>query len=124
LVLDVVGGRAGGPASRRLIAMGALAAVPTAATGRNDWADTTPASDAVRRIGAVHYVSVHAPADRCAHRGGLLHEGQLVGDCVEYPLHGSRFRLEDGAVERGPSGYRQPVFDVRVEGGRIAVREA
>jgi nitrite reductase/ring-hydroxylating ferredoxin subunit len=67
---------------------------------------------------------VHALADRCAHRGGALHEGELAGDCVECPLHGSLFRLEDGSVERGPSAYPQPVYDVRVQGGRIAVRAA
>jgi nitrite reductase/ring-hydroxylating ferredoxin subunit/uncharacterized membrane protein len=218
-LLDVVGGRAARPASRRLIAAGVLAAVPTAATGLTDWADTTPADDGVRRIGAVHAVAnvvalglyaaswsarrrghhrdgvalglagigaltvgghlgghlayakavgvdqtafesgpedwvevfddaalpegelrgaevdgqpvvlarlrgqIHALADRCAHRGGALHEGELVGDCVECPLHGTRFRLADGGVERGPSAYPQPAYDVRVAGGRIAVRE-
>jgi nitrite reductase/ring-hydroxylating ferredoxin subunit/uncharacterized membrane protein len=219
-VLDLVGGRDARPASRRLIAAGLLAAVPTAASGLNDWADTTPADDGVRRIGAVHAVAnvsalglyaaslaarrrghhgngvalglagiaaltlgghlgghlsyaravgvdrtafdsapedwtdvlddaalaegqlrgaeaggqpvvlarlggrVYALGDRCAHRGGSLHEGELAGDCVECPLHGSRFRLADGGVERGPSAYPQPVYDVRVEAGRIAVREA
>jgi nitrite reductase/ring-hydroxylating ferredoxin subunit/uncharacterized membrane protein len=220
VVLDLVGGRDARPASRRLIATGLLAAVPTAAAGFNDWADTTPADDSVRRVGAVHAVAnvaalglyaasfaarradhhgrgvalglagvgalmvgghlgghlsyakgvgvdqtafesgpeewtevlddaallegelrgaevdgqpvllvrvggeVHALADRCAHRGGALHEGELVGDCVECPLHGSRFRLSDGAVERGPSAYPQPVYDVQVQNGRIALREA
>jgi predicted membrane protein DUF2231 len=56
-LLDLVGGRAARPASRRLIAAGLLAAVPTAASGLNDWADTTPADDGVRRIGAVHAVA-------------------------------------------------------------------
>jgi nitrite reductase/ring-hydroxylating ferredoxin subunit/uncharacterized membrane protein len=219
-VLDVVGGRAARPAASRLIATGILAAVPTAASGLNDWADTTPASEPVRRVGAVHAVAnvtalglyaaslaarsrgrhgrgvalgfagigalsvgghlgghlsyaqavgvdrtafesggdewtevlddaalgegelrhaevdgrpvvlarvrgeVHALGDTCAHRGGTLSEGELVGDCVECPLHGSRFRLTDGGVERGPSAYPQPIYDVRVEGGRIALREA
>jgi nitrite reductase/ring-hydroxylating ferredoxin subunit/uncharacterized membrane protein len=218
VVLDVVGGRAARPASRRLIATGIVAAVPAATTGLNDWADTTPASDGVRRIGGVHAVAnvtalglfaaslaaragdrhgkgvalglagmgalavgghlgghlsfaravgvdqnalesppedwtevlddaalpegepraadldggqivlvrrnglVFALGDRCAHRGGRLHEGELAGDCIECPLHGSRFRLEDGSVERGPSSYPQPTYEVRVQNGRIAVR--
>ncbi|MEA2288617.1 MAG: hypothetical protein QOD55_614 [Solirubrobacteraceae bacterium] len=217
-LLDLVGGRAARPASQRLIGLGILAAVPTSVTGANDWADTTPASDSVRRIGAVHAVAnvaalglyaaslaarrrgdhargvalglvglgalgvgghlgghlsyskavgvdqtafeagpedwtevleesaladgrlhaaevdgrtvvlvrdggrVHALADRCAHRGGALHEGELVDGCVECPLHGSRYRLTDGSVERGPSAYPQPVYEVRVQGGRVAVR--
>src|SRR3954466_6601529 len=37
-LLDVVGGRAARPASERLIAAGVLAAVPTAASGLDDWA--------------------------------------------------------------------------------------
>jgi nitrite reductase/ring-hydroxylating ferredoxin subunit/uncharacterized membrane protein len=220
VLLDLVGGRPARPASRRLIAAGLLAAVPTAASGLNDWADTTQADDSVRRMGAVHAVAnvaalglyaaslaarrrerhgrgvalalagagalgvgghlgghlsyakavgvdrtafesgpeewtevfddaalaegemraadvegrpvvlvrlrgqVHALADHCAHRGGSLHEGEIVGECVECPLHGSRYRLADGAVERGPSAYPQPVYDVRVENGRIALRAA
>src|SRR4051794_35882009 len=41
-LLDVVGGAGSRTASRRLIATGILAALPTAASGLNDWADTTP----------------------------------------------------------------------------------
>jgi len=219
-LLDLVGGRASRPASERLIAAGVLAALPTAASGLNDWADTTPASDSVRRMGAVHAVAnvaalglyaaslaarkrdrhgrgvalglagigaltvgghfgghlsyakgvgvdvtafetgpddwtdvfadgalpegelrraelderklvlarvggqVHALADTCSHRGGALSDGEIVGACVECPLHGSRFRLDDGSVARGPSAYPQPVYDVRVTDGRIAVRAA
>src|SRR3954471_7172020 len=57
LILDVFGGREARPASRRLIAAGVLTSLPTAATGLNDWADTTPADDGVRRMGAVHAVA-------------------------------------------------------------------
>jgi hypothetical protein len=56
-LLDLVGGRAARPAAERLIATGVLAAVPTAASGLNDWADTTPADAGVRRMGAVHAVA-------------------------------------------------------------------
>src|SRR4051812_32177043 len=220
VVLDFVGGAESRPAARRLIGAGILASLPTAVSGLNDWADTTPASDEVRRIGAVHALAnvaalalytgslaarradrhgrgvvlglagmgaigvgghlgghlsyskgvgvdvtvfeagpdewtevlddsalgegelrgvevggravvlarrggqVYALADTCAHRGGSLSEGELVGDCVQCPLHASLFKLPDGSVERGPSAYPQPVFDVRVADGRIALREA
>lgn len=71
----------------------------------------------VRRNG-----TIHALADRCAHRGGPLHEGELLGDCIECPWHGTRIRLADGSLERGPSTYPQPVFEAREQGGRVEVR--
>jgi nitrite reductase/ring-hydroxylating ferredoxin subunit/uncharacterized membrane protein len=67
---------------------------------------------------------IHALADRCNHRGGPLHDGELVGDCIECPWHGSRFRLGDGSVARGPAAYPQPVFEAREHEGRIEVRAA
>jgi len=213
-MLDLIGGRAGRRASRRLTAVGVAAAVPTAASGMMDWADTEPADDEVRRVGVVHALSnvaalslyggslaarngrllrlagvaalavggqlgghlayaravgvnatafgpalddwtdagpadelrdgepvcrhvdgvavllvrdgatVRALADRCSHRGGPLHQGAIEGGCVTCPLHGSRFRLVDGSVERGPSPYPQPSYAVREHEGRVEVRSA
>lgn len=68
--------------------------------------------------------TIHALANRCAHRGGNLHEGELDGDCIACPLHGTRFRLEDGSVVRGPSAYPQPAYEARVSAGRVEVRAA
>jgi len=68
--------------------------------------------------------TIYAMADRCAHRGGPLHEGDLDGDCIACPWHGTRFRLDDGSVERGPSAYPQPVYEARVRDGRVEVRAA
>ena len=55
-------------------------------------------------------LAVHA---QCAHAGGPLAEGTLVGDAIQCPWHGSRFRLADGHVVRGPAMYDQPAYDVR-----------
>ncbi|MEA2520283.1 MAG: hypothetical protein QOF49_2363 [Chloroflexota bacterium] len=55
-------------------------------------------------------LAVHAT---CAHAGGPLPEGSLVDGAIECPWHGSRFRLADGHVVRGPAMYDQPVYDVR-----------
>ena len=66
--------------------------------------------------------TVHAMSDRCTHRGGPLHEGEIEDGCVTCPWHGSRFRLDDGSVERGPATGPQPVYDVRVSGGNVEVR--
>lgn len=55
-------------------------------------------------------LAVHA---QCAHAGGPLAEGTIVGDALECPWHGSRFRLADGHVVRGPAMYDQPAYDLR-----------
>ena len=65
---------------------------------------------------------VYALANTCSHRGGPLNDGELVDGCVECPLHGSRFRLDDGGVVQGPATTPQPAYDVREENGRIQVR--
>jgi nitrite reductase/ring-hydroxylating ferredoxin subunit/uncharacterized membrane protein len=97
----------------------------TAVAGTGDVREGTPrraeadgqAVVLVRRAGRVH-----ALADRCVHRGGSLHEGELVDGCIECPLHGSRFHLDDGSVERGPAAYPQPVFEVREIEDRVEIR--
>lgn len=51
--------------------------------------------------------------ETCAHAGGPLAEGTLVDGCIQCPWHGSRFRLTDGHVRRGPAMYDQPAYEVR-----------
>jgi len=53
-LLDLLTGEDGAEASERLIMLGIAAYGPTALTGINDWADTEPVSDGVRRAGLVH----------------------------------------------------------------------
>jgi nitrite reductase/ring-hydroxylating ferredoxin subunit/uncharacterized membrane protein len=71
----------------------------------------------VRREGRIH-----ALGEVCAHLGGPLAEGELEGDSVRCPWHGSRFCLEDGRVLDGPAVYPQPSYEARVRDGRIEVR--
>lgn len=71
----------------------------------------------VRRDGRVL-----ALADRCSHRGGPLHSGELVDGCIQCPWHGSRFEFEDGSVARGPASRPQPAYETRLVDGRIQVR--
>lgn len=68
--------------------------------------------------------TIHALHARCAHAGGPLNQGALVGDCVECPWHGSRFRLRDGRVMRGPAVYDQPAYEVRAVDGGLEARLA
>ena len=69
--------------------------------------------------------SVRALSAVCTHAGGPLDEGALDADgCVTCPWHGSRFRLQDGMVDRGPASVPEPRWDVRVDAERILVRAA
>jgi len=215
MVVDFLGGRRGQKAADRLVALGVLSALPTAATGLSDWSDTigddkrlgvahaagnvvavglygwswvarkrgrrakgvvlgvlgataatagaylgghlawrkgvnvdrhawdhapddwvgtdleAPLDDGVPVVVAVGDDQVlvvrrggvvHAISDRCGHAGGPLHEGELADGCVTCPWHQSRFRLDDGAAVHGPATGPQPGYDVRLEGGRLALR--
>ena len=65
---------------------------------------------------------LYALSDRCSHRGGALHEGEIQNGTVVCPLHQSVFALRDGALIHGPAAYPQPAWDVRARAGRIEVR--
>ena len=66
--------------------------------------------------------TVSALADRCSHRGGPLHKGEVNVDGVTCPWHFSTFRLEDGAIVRGPATAPQPAYEVRTRQGWIEIR--
>lgn len=99
-----------------------------------DWTDAMADVDlqdhapAVARVGrndvllVRHQGTISALADRCTHRGGPLHEGELVDGCIQCPWHGSRFLLSDGTTARGPASRPQPVYETRVLDGRVQVR--
>ena len=69
-----------------------------------------------------HDGHLHALHNRCSHRGCELSAGQVDGESVTCPCHGSRFSLRDGSIEQGPATARQPVFETRESRGRIEVR--
>jgi len=102
-------------------------------SGPEDWTDAGPddLSDGLPTLRTVEGTQVllvrkgpdiEAIADRCAHQGGPLHDGELKDGCVSCPWHGSTFRLADGGVVSGPSVHPQPAFDVRRREGRLQVR--
>jgi nitrite reductase/ring-hydroxylating ferredoxin subunit/uncharacterized membrane protein len=66
--------------------------------------------------------AIVAYADRCTHRGGPLHEGELRDGCVNCPWHASAFSLADGSVVSGPATRPQPGLEVDVRGNRVFVR--
>lgn len=92
-------------------------------------APDTPADKPVKaKAGAQTLVVVRRGAtlnvlhDVCAHQGCSLSDGKIVGDTIECPCHGSRYRLADGRVVRGPAVYDQPHYEVREVDGKIEVR--
>jgi nitrite reductase/ring-hydroxylating ferredoxin subunit/uncharacterized membrane protein len=83
-LLDLLTPGQDGKASERLIAVGLAAYAPTAAAGINDWADTEPVDDGVRRAGLVHAgsnvlaMSLYVGSWR-ARRRGARGRGALLG---------------------------------------------
>ncbi len=67
---------------------------------------------------------IFALANRCSHMGGPLAEGEIHGDTVTCPWHGSRFCMKTGEVLDGPAVHPQPKLEVRVEGGQVLVRRS
>ncbi|HWQ52797.1 MAG TPA: Rieske 2Fe-2S domain-containing protein [Bryobacteraceae bacterium] len=65
---------------------------------------------------------IRAIAEVCSHLGGPLAEGEIVGETVRCPWHGSRYSLETGQVIDGPSTHNQPCLEARVRDGQIEVR--
>lgn len=65
-----------------------------------------------------------AIAATCSHAGGPLDEGELQGDVVQCPWHGSRFSMRDGKVRTGPATFSQPRYDVLVRDGMIHLKQA
>jgi nitrite reductase/ring-hydroxylating ferredoxin subunit/uncharacterized membrane protein len=213
--LDHAGGKGAEPAATRLIGLGIVASLPTAASGYLEWADSAGGRAATRRVGLVHAVAnvtaltlfsasflarkrgrdgralalagssalavgghlgghlayVHgegvavttfeagasewsiampetelpngrptcaevdgvplllyrdgerlsALANRCTHRGGPLHEGDVTDGKVTCPWHGSQFDLRTGSVCRGPASSPQPAYEVRLREGQVEV---
>lgn len=114
-LLDLLGGGEARKASERLIALGIAAYPPTALTGVNDWADTEPADERVRRAGLIHAGSNAVAlgmygASLMARRRGSRGSGflfSLAGACVLMTggYLGGHLSLRRGA---GPD---QTVFD-------------
>jgi nitrite reductase/ring-hydroxylating ferredoxin subunit len=70
----------------------------------------------------------HAVDNRCPHAGGNLSDGQLTGNIVTCPLHGSQWDVTTGQVVRWlrsagavPKVTNITVYPVKVEGENILV---
>src|SRR3954451_7968423 len=135
-VLDFFGGRTGRDAARKLVALGALAALPTAATGASDWADTLGAE---RRVGLVHAVGNYAAlgvygASYLARRrrrqalgamlalagAGLLSATGYLGGHLTYAYG---VGVDTTAFQAGPEGWTEVANEADVVEGRATLAE-
>ncbi|HET9719648.1 MAG TPA: Rieske 2Fe-2S domain-containing protein [Solirubrobacteraceae bacterium] len=60
---------------------------------------------------------LRAVSDECPHAGASLAEGELEGDVVTCPRHGSQFCVTDGRRLRGPADVGVRAFPVIVDSG-------
>lgn len=65
--------------------------------------------------------TLHAVSDVCPHAGASLCEGELEGEVVTCPRHGSQFRVTDGERVRGPADVAIRHFRVIVDGGEVFI---
>ena len=61
--------------------------------------------------------------DICTHDGSEISSGCVLGDEIECPRHGARFSIRTGQVTAPPAYEAVDTFPVRVEDGRIQVRD-
>jgi nitrite reductase/ring-hydroxylating ferredoxin subunit len=65
-------------------------------------------------------------SNQCTHQGAPLDKGvvKIAGSVhsVTCPAHGSTFNLDNGKVMRPPAAKPIPIYDVKIEDGRVFVR--
>lgn len=58
---------------------------------------------------------IYAIDNMCSHEDALLSNGALKGDCVECPLHGSRFSFKSGLPMEEPATEPVQTYPVSQE---------
>jgi uncharacterized membrane protein len=114
-LLDLLAPGDDGRASERLIALGLTAYLPTAVAGANDWADSEPVDDAVRRTGIVHAASnlvgaTFYTASLRARRRGARGRGAALGFAGMAVMAAGGYLGGHLSLNRGV-GPDQTVFD-------------
>jgi nitrite reductase/ring-hydroxylating ferredoxin subunit/DMSO/TMAO reductase YedYZ heme-binding membrane subunit len=64
---------------------------------------------------------ISAISNVCAHQGGPLGEGRIIGGCVTCPWHGYQYRANDGCAPP-PFTEKLPTYLLRIRAGRIEIR--
>lgn len=65
----------------------------------------------------------YAIEDMCSHDGGELASGAVEGDEIVCPRHGARFCIKNGKALTPPAYEDLHSFPVRVDNGRVQVRD-
>lgn len=89
------------------------------AEGENTVVDVDGTDVAIFKIDGHCY----AIADMCSHDGGEIASGIVEGDEIVCPRHGARFCIKTGAVTAPPAYEDIDCFPVRIEQGKIQVRD-
>lgn len=89
------------------------------ADGENIVIDVDGSNVAVFKISGEYY----AIEDVCTHDGAEIASGELEGDVIICPRHGARFCVKTGAVLSAPAYEDIACFPVRIDGGKIQVRD-
>ena len=63
----------------------------------------------------------YAVAEECPHAFAMLSMGQLYGEEIVWPVHGSAFNVKSGAVLSPPAREDLASYPVRVEGDDILI---
>jgi 3-phenylpropionate/trans-cinnamate dioxygenase ferredoxin subunit len=63
----------------------------------------------------------YAVGDLCSHEAYALSDGDVWGDEVECPLHGSRFSLKTGEPDQLPATKPIPTYPLTVVDGQVYV---
>ena len=61
--------------------------------------------------------------DVCTHDGAVLSGAPIEGDQIICPRHGARFSIKTGEVLAPPAWEPVPTFPVKLEDGKIYVRD-
>jgi len=80
----------------------------------------TPSGEPVCLV--MHCGEIHAVSDCCTHSEFPISDGALRPDgSLECTWHGALFDCRTGAVRKGPAEDPLPVYEVKVEEGKILV---
>ncbi|MGA2680612.1 MAG: Rieske (2Fe-2S) protein [Candidatus Bathyarchaeia archaeon] len=63
----------------------------------------------------------YAIGDVCMHRGCQLSKGELEGETVICPCHGSTYDLKTGNFLKGPTKKGEPKYELKVENNDIMI---